>query len=171
MLCAKLHAVRRGLLYKSYCMLPMRYNMCARPGITSGNTAGLHPQNHREGVIKNISSRWRDVQHRMCMFAYFWTKCANVCACMWMLAHFQKSSAGIWVCIMQAIWPCYCLICAIIQALCGLVSTSGASPGPLLAPQLGHVKSEWLHVGVVVKALSLVTMSTPYWPETKPHHT
>lgn len=30
-----------------------------------------------------------------------------------------------------------------------------------------HVKTEGLHVGIVVKAFSLAAMPTPYWPDMK----
>lgn len=34
-----------------------------------------------------------------------------------------------------------------------------------------HVEADWMRAGVVVKALSLLTLSTPYWPVVKPHYT
>lgn len=139
MLCAKLRAVSRGILYKSYWIYVLHeVQYLGEAWYYSSNTAGLHPQNHREVVIKSMCSRWDDMQHCTCMFDCFWSKCANVCACLWISLYLKKGCAGKWVCNMQALWPCYCLICAITEAPWALVSTSGDYPGPLLAPQIGQ---------------------------------
>ncbi len=80
MLSAKKHVVN-GVCCKraTEFMLTMKHNIRVRPVIIGETLQDVTHRTTERSVIRNMSSRWRDMQHCMCIFACFNPKCKCMC--------------------------------------------------------------------------------------------